>query len=278
MTRRAAYAFFYRNKQFSVMLFLAAVLFLIAVFAPFIAPNDPLTTDFANRLCEHSAQYPLGTDQLGRCLLSRIIFGARSSLLMTFLVVGIVVVIGTSAGILSGYFGGMIDTVIMRVCDMLLAFPGIVFVIALVGVLGPSLLNTVVALTAIGWTKFARVSRSLVMSVKVNDYIAQAKLGGAKQWKIITYYIIPNVLPSLIVIATLDIGNTLLSLAGLSLLGLGSQPPTPEWGFMLSEGKSFMQTAPWLMLYPGLAILITVIIFNLLGDSLRDILDPREEH
>lgn len=260
------------------MLFLAFVLFMITIFAPFISPNDPLTTDFANRLSDHTAQYPLGTDQLGRCLLSRIIYGARSSLLMTFLVVGMVVAIGTSAGILSGYFGGMIDTVIMRVCDMLLAFPGTVFVIALVGVLGPSLLNTVVAMTVIGWTKFARVSRSLVMSVKANDYIAQAKLGGAKPWKIIFYYIIPNVLPSLIVLATLDIGNKLLALAGLSLLGLGSQPPTPEWGFMLSEGKSFMQTAPWLMLYPGLAILITVIIFNLLGDCLRDKLDPREEH
>lgn len=273
---KSGLGFFYRNKRFSVMLFLAAVLFLMTAFAPLISPNDPLATDFANRLCQHSAQYPLGTDQLGRCLFSRIIWGARSSLLITFLVVGMVAAIGTSAGILSGYFGGLIDTVLMRVCDMLLAFPGTVFVIALVGVLGPSLLNTVLALTAIGWTKFARVSRSLVMSVKVNDYIAQAKLGGAQQWKIIIYYIIPNVLPSLIVIATLDIGNKLLTLAGLSLLGLGSQPPTPEWGFMLSEGKSFMQTAPWLMLYPGLAILSTVIIFNLLGDSLRDILDPRE--
>ena len=160
---------------------------------------------------------------------------------------------------------------------MLMAFPHIVFVIALVSVLGTGTRNLILAMTLISWTMYARVSRSMVISIKNNEYVEQARLGGVGRISVMMRYILPNVLPYLIVLITQDIGSNLLTLASLSLLGLGSQPPTPEWGYMLSEGKRYMQTAPWMLVYPGLVILICVIIFNLLGDSLRDILDPRNE-
>ncbi|MBQ1415345.1 MAG: ABC transporter permease, partial [Lachnospiraceae bacterium] len=184
-------------------------------------------------------------------------------------------VIGVVIGMISGYFGGIVDTILMRITDMLLAFPHIVFVIAIVAVLGTGTRNLILAMTVISWTMFARVTRSLVITIKKEDYVEQARLSGASRPAIMFRYIVPNVIPYLIVLITQDIGSNLLTLASLSLLGLGSQPPTPEWGFMLSEGKRYMQTAPWMLIFPGMVILICVIIFNLLGDSLRDILDPR---
>ena len=264
-----------RDKKF-MFIFAVTVLFvLVTVFAGAVAPHDPLAQDYDAMLQAPSAVYPFGTDQVGRCLLSRILYGGKSSLLIAIAVTGLMAVIGTIIGMISGFTGGIVDTVLMRITDMLLAFPHIVFVIAIVSVLGTGTINLIIAMTLISWTMYARVSRSMVMTIRHEDYVEQARLGGASRPAIMFRYIMPNVIPYLIVLITQDIGSNLLTLASLSLLGLGSQPPTPEWGFMLSEGKRYMQTAPWMILFPGMAILVSVIIFNLMGDSLRDILDPR---
>lgn len=267
-----------KNKAFAFFAALALLLVVISVFAPYLAPNDPLKSNLAHALQGRSAEFPLGTDQLGRCLLSRLLYGARTSLKMAFCLVGIVLVVGTAIGTVAGYLRGRVDTIIMRISDVFLAFPGLVFAIAIAGVLGASLMNVVIALAAVSWTKYTRVSRSLVMAVREKDYILAAKMGGAKQYQIILRYILPNIIPALIVMAAMDIGVMMLEISALSFLGLGAQPPTPEWGYMLSEGRNNLQTELWLMIYPGIAIFITVMIFNLLGDGLRDILDPNKEY
>ena len=263
------------NREFMLLLFLAIILVLIPVFAPQLAPHDPIANDYANAMNPGSREYPFGTDQIGRCILSRLVWGGRTSLLIVFVVVFIVSVIGIILGITAGFFGGWVDLLITRFTDIVMALPATVFVIALVSVLGPSLHNTVMAMSLVGWTEYCRVTRALVLAEKENPYVQEARLGGLNRAQIIIRNILPNIFPYLLVNITQDIGNQLLTLSGLSLLGLSSQPPTPEWGFMLSEGKKYIQAAPWLIFYPGLIIVIHVIVFNLLGDSLRDILDPR---
>lgn len=264
-----------RDRKF-MFIFIVTILFvLITVFAGAIAPHDPLVQDYDAMLQAPSFKYPFGTDQVGRCLLSRILYGGKSSLLIAIVVTLLMAAIGLIIGLISGYAGGIVDTILMRVTDMLLAFPHIVFVIAIVSVLGTGTVNLIIAMTLISWTAYARVTRSMVITIRNEDYVEQARLSGASRPAIMFRYIMPNVIPYLIVLITQDIGSNLLTLASLSLLGLGSQPPTPEWGFMLSEGKKYMQTAPWMIMFPGMSILICVIIFNLMGDSLRDILDPR---
>lgn len=257
---------------------LAIVLVSISILAPYIAPHDPLKTDMANSLKGSSDIFLIGTDQLGRDLLSRILYGALNSLKMTFILVIIVFIVGTLVGALAGYFGGITDAVIMRFCDIFLAFPGIIFAIAIAGVLGSSSINTIIALAVVNWAKYARVSRGLAMSIRKKDYIKAAKMGGARQYQIILRYVLPNIIPSIIVMAAMDIGSMLLEISSLSFLGLGAQPPTPEWGYMINEGRAYIQTAPWLMIYPGIAMFITVTVFNLLGEGIRDILDPNEEY
>ena len=264
-----------RDKRFMVMLVITVIFVLLTIFAGKIAPHDPLAQNYDALLQAPSRMYPFGTDQVGRCLLSRILYGGKTSLVIAIAVTLLMAVIGVIVGMISGYFGGIVDTILMRFTDMLLAFPHIVFVIAIVSVLGTGTRNLIIAMTVISWTMYARVTRSMVITIKNEDYVEQARLSGASKPAIMFRYIVPNVIPYLIVLITQDIGSNLLTLASLSLLGLGSQPPTPEWGYMLSEGKRYMQTAPWMLLFPGMVILICVIIFNLLGDSLRDILDPR---
>lgn len=264
-----------KNKSFLFFLTCAVLLILLPVFAPWVAPNDPIANDYNNILISGSAQYPLGTDQIGRCILSRLIYGGRTSLLIIFWVIAIVSFFGIVLGIISGYLGGWVDMVITRITDLVMAIPSTVFVIALVSVLGSSLGHTVLAMSLVGWTEYVRVTRALVLSVRENEYIAEARLGGLNSFQIIMRYVLPNILPYLLVNITQDIGSNLLTLSGLSLLGLASKPPTPEWGFMLSEGRKFIQSAPWMIVYPGLMIVLHVVVFNLLGDSLRDILDPR---
>jgi peptide/nickel transport system permease protein len=271
-------SFIRKNKLFTFLCMLVLVLVLICLFVPYIAPNDLLKTNMANSLQGRSSQFPLGTDNLGRCLLSRLLYGAVTSLKLTFWLVITVFIVGTTVGTLAGYFGGIVDTIIMRLSDIFLAFPSIIFAIAIVGILGASSINTVMALLIVDWVKYARVSKSLVISIRKKDYIKAAKMGGAKEYQIIFKYILPNIIPSLIVMATMDIGTMLLQISSLSFLGLGAQPPTPEWGNMLNEGKDYMQTVPGLMIYPGIGIFVTVMIFNLLGDSMRDILDPNKEY
>ena len=266
------------RKKYYIHLWISGILavafVLFALFASRIAPYDPLETHYDHMLEPPSSAFLFGTDQLGRDIFSRILYGGKTSLLIAFMVTLIIAFIGIFVGTLAGFMGGAVDAVIMRISDVLMAFPGTIFILAMVSVLGTGLQNLIIAMTFTGWTHYARISRSLVLSVKHNDYIEQARLGGAATGKILFRYIIPNVVPSLLVLVTQDIGSKLLTIAGLSLLGLGSQPPTPEWGFMLSEGKNYMTMAPWMLFFPGLSILVNVIIFNLLGDSLRDILDP----
>lgn len=267
-----------KNKLFTFLCILVLILVSISLCAPCIAPHDPLKTSMANSLQGRSSEFLLGTDNLGRCLLSRLLYGALTSLKMTFCLLVIAFIVGTTVGTLAAYFGGIADTIIMRFSDIFLAFPGIIFAIAIAGVLGPSSMNTVIALAVVDWVKYARVSRSLVLSIRKKEYIKAAKMGGAKEHQIILKYILPNIIPSLIVMATMDIGTMMLEISSLSFLGLGAQPPTPEWGYMLNEGRNYMQTVPALMIYPGIAIFVTVMIFNLLGDSIRDILDPNKEY
>ena len=265
------------NRQFMILLVLAITLILLAVFADKVAPHDPLATNFDQSMVAHSAEYPMGTDQIGRCILSRLLYGGRTSMLIVFRVIAAVSFIGITLGVLAGYLGGWVDLIITRFTDMVMAIPSTVFVIALVSVLNPSLHHTVLAMALVGWTEYCRITRALVLSVRENNYVDEARMGGLSELQVIWRVILPNVFPYLLVNITQDIGSYLLTLGGLSLLGLSSQPPTPEWGFMLSEGRKFITAAPWLIFWPGAVIVLHVVIFNLLGDSLRDILDPRYE-
>ncbi|MCC8047237.1 MAG: ABC transporter permease [Clostridiales bacterium] len=270
-------SFIKKHKAFTVFAILAVVLALVAVFADYIAPYDPYEAVLTDALQAPSSTHWFGTDKLGRDLFSRVIFGSRISLSSALILVACIFVVGSVLGILAGYFGGWVDAVIMRVADMMISFPGMVLAIAIAGILGASITNAVIAITAVSWTKYARLARSLVLKIKNCDYIAAARVTGSTTPHILSVYLFPNVMPTLLVTAFTDIGSMMLELAGLSFLGFGAQAPMAEWGLMLSEGRSYMLAAPWMMLYPGLAILVTVVVFNLLGDSLRDVLDPRDE-
>ena len=205
------------------------------------------------------------------------IYGTRTSLVSTLILVATIFVVGTLLGIIAGYFGGWIDQVIMRIADMMISFPGMILAIAIAGMLGPSLRNGVIAITAVSWTKYARLGRSLVLKIRHCDYVEAAIVTGSKTPYMILRYMLPNALPTLIITAATDIGGMMLELAAMSFLGFGAKPPAPEWGYMLNEGRACIQSAPWMMIFPGLAIFVVVVVFNMLGDSLRDILDPKDE-
>jgi peptide/nickel transport system permease protein len=251
------------------------VLVLVAILAPFISPNDPIKQDLPNRLLSPNTEYLLGTDNLGRCILSRLIHGARISLQIGVLVVTITSIIGIILGLTAGYYGGLIDEFIMRIVDILLAFPGIILALVIAGILGPSLYNVMLALALIGWTSYTRVVRGSVFSVKEKEFVEAARALGAGRTRVMFRHILPNVMAPVIVMATLGIAHMILAAAALSFLGLGAQPPIPEWGAMLNDGRAFIRTAPHLTVFPGLAIMTTVLAFNFLGDGLRDVLDPR---
>ena len=264
-----------KNPSFIVFALLALAVVGVAVFAPFIATHDPYEAVLADAVQAPSAEHWFGTDKMGRDLFSRVIYGARTSLSAALLLVCIIMVVGTFLGILAGYFGGIVDAVIMRVADMMISFPGMVLAIAVAGILGASVTNAVIAIAVVSWTKYARLARSLVLKIRNRDYIAAAQITGTKTSRILGKYMLPNVLPTILITGATDIGSMMLEIAGLSFLGFGAQSPTAEWGLMLNEGRAYMTAAPWLMIFPGLAIFITVVVFNLLGDSLRDVLDPR---
>ena len=266
------------HKQFTVFSFLAVLIVLTAVFAPVIAPRDPIYAVMNDSLKAPCAEYICGADKLGRDVLSRVIFGTRSSLTMTLSLVAVVFVVGTSLGVISGFFGGAVDEIIMRISDMMISFPGLVLAIAIAGLLGPNMVNAVLAIAAVSWTKYARLSRSLVIKVKNSVFIEAAVLSGTKTHNIILRHILPNIISTMIITAASDIGTMMLELASLSFLGFGAQAPTPEWGLMLNEGRAYISKAPWLMIYPGIAIVIVVVVFNMLGDSIRHILDPKHEN
>ena len=269
---------FLANKTFVVFSILAVCIILTAVFAPVVTRGvDPLKGSLVDALLPPCKEHIFGTDKMGRDIFSRVIYGARASLSATFGVVALIFLVGTVTGVLAGYFGGVIDAVIMRIADMMLAFPGLVLALAVAGIMGASIKNAIIAIVVVSWTKYVRLARSLVMKIRDRDYVSAAIVTGSKTPYMLFRYMLPNALPTLIITAATDIGSMMLELAAMSFLGFGAKPPAPEWGYMLNEGRACMQSAPWLMIFPGLAIFVVVVVFNMLGDSIRDILDPRNE-
>ena len=268
---------FQENKAFRISTLLVLILVIVAVSAPLIAPYDPLDAIMKDANMEPSAAHLFGTDKLGRDVLSRILYGASYSLSSVLILVSAIFIVGTTLGVLAGYFGGKVDIIIMRIADMMISFPGMILAIAIAGIMGGSLVNAMIALLVVTWTKYARLARSMVLKVKKRDFVEAAVVNGGTPIHILWTHIVPNILPLMVITAAADIGALMMELAGLSFLGFGSQPPAPEWGLMLNEGRIQLQTAPWLMFFPGLAIFLTVVIFNLWGDALRDVLDPRHE-
>lgn len=264
-----------RNFAFTSGLLLTVTLIVIAIAAPLLAPADPYEQDTARRLEAPSEQHPLGLDDLGRDVLSRILYGARVSLRVGFSVVILASVVGVTLGAIAGYFGGTIDVLVMRLCDILLAFPGILLAIALVAVLGPNLNNVILALATIGWVGYARLVRGQVLKVREMEYIVAAKALGAKSPRVIIRHVLPNVINPVIVMATLGLAGAILAEAALSFLGLGVQPPIPSWGAMLTAGRRYLGLANHLAIFPGAAIMLAVMGLNFLGDGLIDALDPK---
>ena len=267
----------WNNKLALFGMIILFLLVFIAIFAPFIAPHDPVDQELKKRLSPPSSEYPLGTDHLGRCILSRLLYGARISLPIAMMVVGITFAIGVTTGAISGYLGGIADEIIMRIVDVFLTFPGLILALGIIAALGPGLFNAMIALVVVGWAGYTRIVRGSVLSVKEKEFVEGARGLGASDSYILVRHILPNVIAPVIPMAMLGMGYVILAVAGLSFLGLGAQPPTPEWGAMLNDGRVFMRSAPQLMIFPGLAIMITVLAFNFLGDGLRDVLDPRRE-
>ena len=268
---------FKEHRTFRFTSLLVILLIALVVLAPVIAPYNPLEAVMKDANQAPSMAHLFGTDKLGRDVLSRILYGGAYSLSSVLALVASIFCVGTFLGLVAGYFGGLIDTVIMRVADMMISFPGVILAIAIAGIMGGSLVNAMIALTAVTWTKYARLSRSMVLKIRKRDFVDAAIVSGGTSSHILWTHIMPNVVPILVITAVSDIGAMMMELAGLSFLGFGSQPPAPEWGLMLNEGRQQLQTAPWLMVFPGLAIFISVVIFNLWGDALRDVLDPRDQ-
>lgn len=266
-----------KHIKFIILLILVIVVLLIAALAPHLVPYDPYEQNLNEALKAPSTVHLLGTDRYGRDMLSRVIMGAQTSVYSSLALVMLITVIGSAIGLLCGYHGGKLDGVIMRVSDVFLAFPGMVFAIAAAGVLGGGIVSAVIALACISWPKYARITRSQVMAIKDEPFIAAARLAGTRGLKMIWRHILPNVAGPILVTAMLDIGTMMMELAGLSFLGLGAMPPIAEWGSMMSNGRSMLQTSPWVILAPGCAIFMTVMIFNLFGDTVRDVLDKRGE-
>ncbi|HIC94191.1 MAG TPA: ABC transporter permease [Anaerolineae bacterium] len=264
-----------RNKLAVVGMVILAAFLLSAIFAPWLAPYDPVKQELVKRRQPPCREHLLGLDEVGRDILSRIIFGARTSLQVGVGSVSFAIVIGALTGAISGYLGGWVDNLVMRLMDILLAFPSMLLAIAIVSILGPGLMNMLYAIAIVSIPQYARIVRASVLSVKEQDYILAARAIGCPPTHILFRNVLPNCLTPLIVQATLGIATAILDAAGLSFLGLGAQPPTPEWGAMLGRGRGSVFTAPHIVFFPGLAIMLTVLGFNLLGDGLRDALDVR---
>lgn len=248
---------------------------LAALLADVIAPYDPIKGKLADMLKPPSPEHWMGTDEQGRDILSRIIHGSRISLQIGMVAVGISLTVGTTIGALSAYFGGWLDLIVMRIIDILLAFPSILLAIAITAILGPGLTNAMIAVGIVNMPVYARLIRASVLSLREQDFVQAARAAGGGHGRILGRHVLPNALAPLIVQSTLSIGTAMLDAAGLSFLGLGAQPPAPEWGAMLSGAQVYIQLAPWVVTFPGLAIMLAVLGFNLLGDGLRDVLDPR---
>jgi len=266
---------FMKNKGAVAGGIIVLIFIFSAVFAPFISPHDPLESNLEDALKSHSWKYFLGTDEQGRDLLSRIIYGGRLSLAIGVVSVSIAIVLGVFLGLVAGYVGGRVDNLIMRFMDILMAFPGILLAMAIVSALGPSTLNLMISIGVYSVPTFARVVRGSVLSIKEMEYVEAARAAGLSDFLIVLTHVLPNCVGPFMVLATLRVATAILVGAGLSFLGLGPQPPTPEWGAMLSSGRLYLRGAWWVATYPGFAIMFVVLGFNLLGDGVRDALDPR---
>ena len=254
---------------------LAAALLLITIFAKYICPYDSYAQDLTQAMQPPSKAHLMGTDTYGRDMLSRVLIGAQTSISSTFALVAIITVFGTVVGIFCGYYGGIVDSVMMRISDVCLAFPGLVFAMAVAAILDGGVRNAVIALALISWPKYSRIARGQTLSIKNLPYMQASQLAGDSVLQMIFRHVLPNIAGPILVTSMLDIGTMMIEIAGLSFLGLGAQPPVAEWGSMMSSGRSMLQTYPWIVLSPGLAIFVSVVIFNLLGDTIRDYMDPK---
>ncbi len=269
---------FMKNRLAVLGLLIIAILIIIAVLAPVIAPYDPVETNIGNRLQPLSFTHYFGTDEMGRDIFSRIVWGSR----LTLYVIGLVAIIAAPVGILvgtvAGYFGGIIDTMLMRITDIFLAFPKLILALAFVSALGPGIENAIIAISITSWPPYARIARAETITIRNSDFIKAVRLQGASALRIIAGHIMPLCLPSLIIRVTLDMAGIILTAAGLGFLGLGAQPPSPEWGAMTSSGRTYIIDHWWLITMPGTAVFIVSLAFNLLGDGLREVLDPRSDN
>jgi len=276
--RKILWRQFTHNRLSVVGLFLTGILVIMALFAEVIAPYDPTAGELAARLESPSWHHPFGSDDLGRDVLSRVVYGSRVSLLVGLSVVSISAIAGTLIGSLAGYIGGKADEIVMRLIDILLAFPGLLLAIAVMAVFGRSLSNVIFALSIVGWTGYARLARGQVLVEREKEYILAARALGLPTIRIIFRHLIPNTLVPVIILATLGIAGVIVQEAGLSFLGLGVQPPTPSWGSMINDGRQYFLQAQHLMIFPGIAIMLAVLGFNFIGDGLRDMFDPRSNY
>jgi peptide/nickel transport system permease protein len=267
----------FRRKGAVVGLVVIAAMIVFALFAPLLAPYDPIATSWTLVRKPPSALHWFGTDELGRDILSRVIYGTRAALMAGAISVGIAFGVGVPIGLLSGYRGGFVDALISRITDAMLACPFLILAIALAAFLGPSLSNAMIAIGITTTPIFVRLTRGQTLNVKVEDYVEAARAVGTPPWRIAQMHILPNIMPALLVQATLSIAAAIIAEAALSFLGLGQQPPAPSWGSMLNAAQRFLTNAPWMAIWPGLGIFLVVLSFNLVGDGLRDALDPREE-
>ncbi len=264
-----------RNTLSVIGILVIFVFILVAAFGPYFAPHNPVKGETSDRLQAPSGQHWFGTDQLGRDIFSRVIHGARVSLRIAIIVAVIAGTVGTVVGVTSGYFGAMVDDLLMRVTDMFFAFPKLVLAMAVAAALGPDLENVIFAIAIASWPVYARLARGEALAVREEDYIEAIRALGAGRMRILFLHVLPMCITPIIIQVTLDMGFIILTAAGLGFIGFGAQPPTPEWGIMIAEGRNFITSQWWLSTFPGLAILVTVLGFNLLGDGLRDVLDPR---
>lgn len=270
------------NRKNTVLLIgglLSLALVLVAVLAPWIEPHDPTLMQTSNQFIAPNAEYPFGTDNLGRCIFSRVVEGSRVSLATAGLVVLFGAVLGSVIGLTAGFAGGKVDGFLMRLTDVFLAFPTIVFALAISAVLGTGAINLIIALMLIHWTRYARLVRGEVVLLRGEEFIESAKAMGNSSFRITTRYLVPSVLSKVVVMMSLDLGSVILFCSALSFLGLGAQPPSPDWGAMISDGRDYLRYAPWMSFFPGFAIAFSALSFNLLGDGIRDLTDPRmREH